>query len=500
MIYWRHEPEQPVEDLREALDDLREQTTELELQPSTILQDQVHSQLLCLARDTVSDGETIYAQSVAGGSVVAGDLDLHPSLPNSVTAWLHEQVHGEGQRAVQPITEGFSGSAISALPGVYLSSGVGLPIPEPVDSLDEADYALESERSIIRKLFNDARFFFDTESYYDAKCRLLQMSAAMRELKSDEPGLVSYYDLQYMLAVATFYTTYSMTAQKTLLDFIRQEVTEDDQRLKAAHASQLLAEAYVNAGNLRHAKLSCDNALRTHHQLSGHGERAKDECFALAARIESLLGNHSRAETLSYAISSAESEALTTQYEELGMRRSLTIDERAGLFENTAPRRDGNRLFEGFKLSKNGRLELPDDSENTESRRKTMITPLFFAIMSHDTSYTLQLIGDGADVNTEARAVWDAMNIFWEDEIVGPNGLTPMAYALALGNEDMVRLLFSRGASLSKSARSQSPVVILAAEAFDTCSRMLQILKHLGWNLDLPVDALDNSLLHVATA
>lgn len=272
IIYWRHEPEQPVENLPEAMDDLRDQTAELKLQPSLPLQDQSHTQLLILARDTLSEGETIYAQSIAGGSVGADDLDLEPDFPHSVTAWLHQQVHEAGQRALPPIAEEVGVSATSTLPGVTLSSGVVLPLPEPVDSPDEADYDVDFELSIIHKLFNDARTLFDTESYYDAKCRLLQMPETMRELGSDVPGLIGYYELQYMLAVATFYTTDSSTSQKVLLDFVWQEVTDDEQRLKAAHASQLLAEAYVNAGNLQQAKLSCYNALRAHHQLSPHGE------------------------------------------------------------------------------------------------------------------------------------------------------------------------------------------------------------------------------------
>jgi ankyrin repeat protein len=499
VVYRRHKPEQPVEDLREAIDGLRDQTAELELQPPAPLQSQSYSQLIDLARDTVSDGETIYAQSIAGGSVVADDLEIQPNSTSSVMAWLHQQVHEASQRALQPTAEEVDDSVTSTLPGVNLPSSVGLPTPEPVERLDEVDYELESERSIIHKLFNDVRVLFDTESYYDAKCRLLNMLAGIRELKCDVPGLFGYYDLQYMLAVATFYTTDSLTSQKVLLDFVGQEVTDDEHRLKAAHASQLLAEGYVNAGELRCAKLSCGNALRTHYQLSRHGDRAKDECFALAARIESLLGNHTRAETLSYAISTGESEACIARYKELGIRKSMTIDERTALFENTALQRHGSRLFEGFKLSENGRLELLADKQNSDSRQKTMITPLFFAVMSHDVSYALALIEDGADVNAEARVAWDAMHISWEDEIVGPYGLTLMAYALALGNEDMVRLLFSRGASLSRSAGSQSPVVILAADAFDTSLRILSFLKHLGWDPDSPMDALDNTLLHVAT-
>lgn len=58
-MHWRHEPEQPVENLREAMDDLRDQKAEFELQPSLPLQDQSHTQLLILARDTLSEGETI---------------------------------------------------------------------------------------------------------------------------------------------------------------------------------------------------------------------------------------------------------------------------------------------------------------------------------------------------------------------------------------------------------------------------------------------------------
>ena len=319
-----------------------------------------------------------------------------------------------------------------------------LPILEPVDSPDEGDYDVDLEHSIIHKFFNNARVLFDTESYYDAKCRLLQMLETMRELDSDLPGLVGYYDLQYMLAVATFYTTDSFASQKILLDFVRQEVTDDEHRLKAAHASRLLAEAYVNAGNLHQAKLSCCNALRAHLQLSPYGERAKDECLALAARVEFLLGNHTRGEILSCAISYGESETCKALYKELGLRKILSLEERTALFENTMRYRE-RRLFEGFKLAENGRLELPTGEEELEIRQRNMITPLFFTAISHDISYALALIEGGADVNAEAYALWSSMSILWEHHTFSPHELTPTSFALALGNEDMVRFLFFRG-------------------------------------------------------
>jgi len=72
----------------------------LELQPAVPLDSPEHSQLLILARDTVSDGETVYAQSVVGGSELGDQREANPGQQISVYAWLHRQFFTASQKVV----------------------------------------------------------------------------------------------------------------------------------------------------------------------------------------------------------------------------------------------------------------------------------------------------------------------------------------------------------------------------------------------------------------
>ena len=495
MVWRKHEPEPPVEDLRDAIDDLRKRTAELELQPSTALQDRSYTQLLVLARDTVADGETIYAQSIASGSVIADDVTLDPKVPDSITLWLHQLVSSEArQRVLQPIGEEVNeGATSSSFPGTGLTSDRNLQLPtlesdHILDSFEEVDHGLELKHSIVHRLFNDARVLFDTQSYYDARCRLLRMLAMMRKLESAVPGLVGYYDLQYMLAVTAFYTKDSMTSQKALLDFIRQEVFDDDQRLKVAHTSQLLAEVYVNIGNLRQAQLSCNNALQTHHQLSEHGDRMGNECFALAARIENLLGDSDSADAYTYSIDMYSQQGVVTKYARLAPETSLSRQERQDLILSEC------ELSKYFQLDgETGRVQLRSDIDLSKNK----LTPLHVAVMFCDTSYASALIDTGAEVNAEAWPDFEIM--YW----YGGGALTPLSCAIRTRHENMIRLLVSKGATLATSPTS-FPTLTLMDKPFlnpngtADVHGMITCFKHLGWDGDSPVDDLDRCMVHIA--
>ena len=100
IVYLKRQPEHPPDDLGEEIDALRQQIAELELQPTILLESVEHSRLLILARSTVFEGETVYAQSVVGGSELGDQREANPGQQISVHAWLHRQFFTASQKVV----------------------------------------------------------------------------------------------------------------------------------------------------------------------------------------------------------------------------------------------------------------------------------------------------------------------------------------------------------------------------------------------------------------
>lgn len=105
-----------------------------------------------------------------------------------------------------------------------------------LDGLEEFDNELDFEHSMVKNLFDIARISSDKENYQDAKLRLQAAVATMRDLPPDTPRSYDFLELQYLLSVATFYTTECKNAQSILTDFVRQHATADGQSLYVAHA------------------------------------------------------------------------------------------------------------------------------------------------------------------------------------------------------------------------------------------------------------------------
>jgi hypothetical protein len=328
MLYLTREPQQQPEDLRQGIKALREQTSDLDSQPPRLSETQDHNQLLILARETVSDGETIYAQSVAGGSVLGDALGTSSGQPSSL---MQRQVFEASQLPSPPIMEEGDAPATAGI--------------SPIDTaVEELDTELDFEHSIISTLLDDVRVSFENENYQDVKLRLQTMIATIRNLAPSSRSVSDFFELQYMLSVATFYTSEPQCAQSILLDFVRQQPSNDEQRLCVDYASQLLAEAYVALGNLEAAKSSCANALRTRHRLNGSEAGSKDRGLALAARIETLLGNIDRADALLFNIRANDCETYTSQHSNLTVLKSLSAKRRTDLFVRES------RLYQGFRV------------------------------------------------------------------------------------------------------------------------------------------------------
>jgi ankyrin repeat protein len=122
---------------------------------------------------------------------------------------------------------------------------------------------------------------------------------------------------------------------------------------------------------------------------------------------------------------------------------------------------------------------------------------MHLAVMFCDTGYASALIEDGADVDAQA---WPDFTImYW----FGTGALTPISCAIRNRHENMIRLLVSKGATLATSQTS-SPALALVDRPLHSSDdapdihSMITCFKHLGWEIDLPVDDLGRCMLHVA--
>lgn len=175
------QPEQPPDELREEIDGLRQQIAELELQPAIPLDSHEHSQLLILARDTVSDGETVYTQSVAGGSEMGNQRESNSGQEASVHAWLHRQVFESNRKVLQDGNNTISMPS----PNQYTPRNIDQDLWDrdaESTAFEEPDYELDLERSMISTLLDGSQLSFDKCNYHDARLRLQTAIAAIRNL------------------------------------------------------------------------------------------------------------------------------------------------------------------------------------------------------------------------------------------------------------------------------------------------------------------------------
>lgn len=264
--------------------------------------------------------------------------------------------------------------------------------------------------------------------------------------------------------------------------------------MRIAHASQLLAETYVDLGNLEAAKSSCANALRIRHCITTSGQRSKDQCYALAARIETLLGNLHKADALIYYIGSKDLEALTDQYSNLSVTRTLSTQQRYALFA------EKERLFLDYSVDKDtGTLGEVSGQTAQESLSKTMMTPRHFAAVFRDIECASALIASGADVNAKAAMIPSDDPSCFRGSV-----LTPLMCALLARHEDMARLLVLKGANFTLPGTAQKFAVALLRQTpykFDnpsTLRSMIKCIKHLGWDINSVLDDDGHTLLHNA--
>lgn len=496
--------------VRDSIDALREQISELEQCRTKQSRSEVHQDLLTLAEDTVADGETVYEQSVASGSLAANSLYVTPQQQDLVATWLHQQTvaHQQAPSLVTATTESVSSFNLSEDRTI-----LGLTVPlqrlsKAFDQNQETDLELSLACHKVKKQFSDANVQYNAGNYSKAKARLQDMAPAIRTLPSDVQNEYDFFDIQYKLSVASYYASEHTNARKVLTEFVRQEPSTDDQRLHIAHASTLLACVYIETKEFAAARSSCVNAIQAYRGIPGDDPAIVEPTLALAARIELLLGNRETAAALLGQINAARRTALSDHYAKLPHKQSCTTAERKNivacedyLFSN-ATFSEGTGRTEMVTLPVSRQLPLVKRSWMKRQRSTTMpaprtsqsiLTQLHIAALFGDVEWAITLIADGADVNHACTiSTSDCRQLRWKRYHDPLMPITPLACALLLRHMDMVRLLVSRGASLTTWGGSSYAVALLneayVADDAYSMDEVLHCLKHLGWNIDSLVD------------
>jgi hypothetical protein len=293
-----------------------------------------------------------------------------------------------------------------------------------------------------------------------------------------------------------------------LSEFVKQEASSDGQRLNVAHASSLLACVYVETRELAAARSSCVKAIQIYRSMLGDDPTSVEPNLALAARIELLSGNRETAAALLGQINAVHRNQLINHYARLPHKQGSTIAERKNIVASE------DYLFANAGLSEEtGRTEmvtLPLLRQSPPAKRSWMkrqrrtatlvsrtsepiLTQLHIAALFGDIGWATALIADGADVNHACTiSTSDCRQLRWKRYHDPLMPITPLACALLLRHMDMVRLLVSRGASLTTWGGSSYAVALLneayVADDADSMEEALQCLKHLGWNIDSLID------------
>jgi hypothetical protein len=480
---------------------------------------------LALAEDTVADGETVYEQSVASGSLAGNSLYINAQQQDMVTAWLQQQISLD-QRAPSLITATTESVSSLNLGEEHTALGLTRPFQEPpkfynINQETELELGLACHK--VKKLLSNASAQFAAANYCKASMELKELSPAIRRLPSHLHSEYDFFDIQYKLAVASFYATEHLNARNVLVEFIRQEASTHDQRLQIAHASFLLACVFVETRELEAARSSCANSIQLYRHLAEGDSKYFDPNLALAARIELLLGHRETAAALTGQITSSQRKILTSHYSRLPHKQGSSITERkdivAGedyLFANAGLSEESGRtemvafsLPEQQARSRLSWKKRPRGAKMILRSSEPILTQLHIAALFGDIEWATALIADGADVNHACTiSTSDCRKLRWKRYHDPLMPITPLACALLLRHVDMVRLLVSRGSLLTTWGGSSYAVALLNEAYVEndsyTMDEVLRCLKHLGWDINSLVDVdcsrSQRTLLHHAAS
>jgi ankyrin repeat protein len=373
------------------------------------------------------------------------------------------------------------------------------------DEIQDVDLTERVGSAAFESALDDAVAMYRIERYHDARLGLLNIINKLHDLPPLLLGNYDFFGIAYMHAVAVYHSTDYVNARHVLMDFVLEQAMTRSQKLCLAHASSLLAFVSIELREFQAARVACAKAVQLCYSIDSKHEKILDDYIALSARVETLLGNHARAQALINKVDPARQGLLTRFCARYAHKQGLRTKERCVIAQNEAD------LFANTRLCEHtGKVTILVTQERFWGGRSFMrrlgrpsksqscgITGLHFAALFGDAEEASALIDNGANVDAEAY-VARFRHIQWTTE----HSLTPLACALLLRHGNLVRLLVSRGAKFTRSDGT-SVVFAIMNEAFvcdDSHSfrEILEILQLLGWDINSPSGSKGRTLLHNA--
>jgi tetratricopeptide (TPR) repeat protein len=272
--------------------------------------------LLRASERIIASSNTLYAESVASGSVWG---DFSAAKSSKIHEWIAhaDALASQESRCSTPDERDsdsiFSGptaaednlteNSVHSSPAFRhsTSSNKAKRVPSTVnfndiDSDSGDDFSYEAAQYAIEA----GREAFDKADYTDAGCTLEEALRLVRELPIHRQASVcDSHEIRYMLAVCSYHLQDPASAKIALisiLDHMPNAKLRDDHRgRQVCNAGYMLAETCIKLGELDQARTYCDSAMQGRRRLLGKTDSATYDSLALLARILYLQGQESRA-------------------------------------------------------------------------------------------------------------------------------------------------------------------------------------------------------------
>ncbi|KXS99034.1 hypothetical protein AC579_634 [Pseudocercospora musae] len=318
----------------EHLKHLRAQSTE-----NDVAQQAREDEMIAVSEETLSNGESLYAASVANGSML-GDPSF-AGRASHVHDWIQD---------VSAIER--TATALSAIAETDLHSTTSADEHSIIFSEDpsrrestaptsvahdhhkdhhgneytasDCDYDSEDDFLVdaAKEALDTGRTSFQSREYADASEYLQEALKIVRELPARRQALVcDTWEIRYLLSVCAYHTQ-SLTRAKTNLWSVveyasRSSLQDNDQRKQCCEAGHLLSIVCVKLGSLEEARQYCESALKARHKLFGRSHPESFRSLALLARILSIQGHLQRAKIYSRMIPESDRGPCTKEFKDL---------------------------------------------------------------------------------------------------------------------------------------------------------------------------------------
>lgn len=292
--------------------------------------------ILEICGDAVSNGESLYAASVANGSLLGfsgsqrGATKIHQWMADltAIEETVSRPTANDADLNSTVSTTDVSSTGIAEDTALKKSrtttSATDYGDHRPTDSWlhkMEAESDDEFQVELAQEAIAAVHTSFDSKDYQEASSYLQEALKMIRELPAKQQSIFDTWDIRYMLSICAYHLREPAEAEAKLLSVIDNSSRSDDrskeQLRQVCEVGHLLSQLYVKVGNLEYARLYCDNALQGRRRLLGKSHDETYESMALMARIYQLQGSDSRAKVYLRLIHDTKREALENTFAKL---------------------------------------------------------------------------------------------------------------------------------------------------------------------------------------